>query len=112
MTQQGWSTVRQDNPPVSWNADAKKFSISMAGPDGGGVEAEWEPQITYVVRIREVGTDEWSYGFETPLTSCGFDGLKPDTEYEVEVRAKNDSGVSEPSVSKVRTKADGTASVA
>ena len=53
------------------------------------MEAKWNPNLTFVVRVREVGTDKWSFGFETPLTCCTLVDLKPDTEYEMQVRGKN-----------------------
>lgn len=115
MTQETWSTGRQSQPPVSWNANAKTFSIVLSGLDGSGVrdgvEAEWKPPFTYVVRIREANTSNWSFGFETPLTACGFVDLKPDTEYDVEVRTKNRDGESEPVLIKVRTSPAGSLGV-
>ena len=80
----------------------------LSGSEGVGVEAEWTPPITYVVRIREANNGNWSIGFETPLTGCSFLGLRPDTEYEVEVRSKNDQGESSPVLAKVRTNAEGS----
>ena len=106
MAQRSWSTARQDRPPVSWDGRTGIFSIVLSkvgGEDGDGIEAEWAPPITYVVRIREVDTSEWSIGFETPLTGCGFVGLKPATEYEVEVRSKNQHGESDPVLVRART---------
>ena len=115
MTQRTWSTKSQQKPPVSWNGKIKTFSIVLSGLKGLGtedhVEAEWSPPTTYVVRIREANTEDWSIGFETPLTGCGFVDLKPDTEYEVEVRAKNVHGESSPAVVKVRTSNDGSLGV-
>ena len=70
----------------------------------GIVDARWDQTVTFVVRIREVGTERWSFGFETPLTSCRFVDLKPDTEYEMKVTSKNDAGESSPTTSKIRTK--------
>ena len=43
-----------------------------------------------------------------PLTACSFVDLKPDTEYEVEVRSKNSSGESEPVLVNVRTNPAGS----
>ena len=111
MGQQNWSTKRQDKPPVSWNGESKTFSILLSGINGLGaedtIEAVWEPLVTYVVRIREANGGNWSFGFETPLTSCSFIDLRPDTEYEVEVRSKNSSGESAPVLIKVRTDSEG-----
>ena len=111
MAQQNRSTTKQSKPPVSWDGTAKTFSIVLSGLKGLGdkdsFEAEWKPPATYVVRIREANSGSWSFGFETPLTSCGFVDLKPDTEYEVEVRSKNSSGESAPVLVKVRTNPEG-----
>ena len=111
MIQNDWSTSRQSRPPVSWNGSTRTFSIVLSGLKGaasdGGIEAEWNPPITYVVRIREANTRRWSFGFETPLTSCGFVGLKPDTEYEIEIRSRNAHGESSPVLAKARTSAEG-----
>ena len=107
MVPQQWSNRRQDKRPVSWNGRAKTFSIVLSGLEALGetetLEAEWKPPFTYVVRIREANAGDWSFGFETPLTACGFVDLKPDTEYEVEVRTKNAFGESHPVIAKVRT---------
>ena len=111
MGQQKWSTRKQNKPPVSWNEKAKTFSIVLSGFEGLGaketLEAEWKPPFTYVVRIREANAGSWSFGFETPLTACSFVDLKPDTEYEVEVRSKNSSEESAPVLAKVRTNPEG-----
>ncbi len=111
MVQQNWSTTKQNKPPVSWNEKAKTFSIVLSGLKGLGgkdtLEAEWKPPVTYVVRIREANAGSWSFGFETPLTACGFVDLKPDTEYEVDVRSKNFNGESDPVLVKVRTNPEG-----
>ncbi len=111
MGQKPWSTSSQSRPPVSWNGNSKTFSIVLSGSEGAGVEAEWTPPITYVVRIREANTGEWSIGFETPLTGCSFVGLKPDTEYEVEVRSKNDQGESSPVTATVRATEEGSVGI-
>ena len=111
MVQQNWSTRSQDKPPVSWNGETKTFSIVLSGLGGLGgtdtLEAEWKPPVTYVVRIREANNGSWSCGFETPLTACGFVNLRPDTEYEVEVRSKNSQGESDPVLVRVRTDPEG-----
>lgn len=101
-----WNTETQDTPPVQWDGDRKCFVVTMT-MNGMTCEAEWRPDVFYVVRIRETGTGDWSVGFVTPLTGCEFDGLKPNTEYELEVRAKNDAGVSEPVFLASRTLPDG-----
>ena len=111
MGQQSWSTASQERPPVSWDGQTKTFSIVLSTVgigDAEGVEAEWTPPITYVVRIREADTGDWSVGFETPLTGCGFVDLKPETEYEVEVRSKNEQGESDPVSARIRTNPEGS----
>lgn len=115
MTRQNWATKTQAKPPVLWDGSTKTFSISLSGLGDIGakdtLEAEWKPPVTYVVRIRESNGGSWSIGFETPLTACGFVYLKPDTEYDVEVRSKNSNGEREPVRSKVRTNPEGALSV-
>ena len=113
MDKNPWSTKSQSKPPVSWDGRTGVFSIVLDGLERaeGGIEVEWSPTITYVVRIREVGTTEWSVGFETPLTGCGFVDLKPNTEYEMEVRSKNAHGRSRPVSTKVRTDPEGRVGV-
>ena len=104
-------TSRQDKPPVSWDGNTKTFSITLSGLKDVGtvdtVQAAWKPPFTYVVRIREVNSGKWSFGFETPLTACGFVDLEPDTDYEVEVRSKDSRGESNPTSVRVRTNAEG-----
>ena len=83
-------------PSVQW--DGKTFKIIMPlGPLPKGLaidesfvlETEIEPAIVYVVRMRELGKDQWGPGFITPFTHCNFRDLKPNTEYELQVTAKN-----------------------
>ncbi len=110
MGQQPWATAHQERPPVAWDGQTNTFSIVLSTVglgDGEGVEAQWTPPITYVVRIREAGTGNWSVGFETPLTGCGFVDLKPDTEYEIEVRSKKEHGESDPVSVRVHTNPEG-----
>ncbi len=115
MKEKAWSTASQDKPPVLWNGSTNTFSIFLSGlgdfTGKDNIEAEWSPQITYVVRIREVGTEDWSFGFETPLTGCGFEYLKPNTEYELEIRSKNEHGKSKPALIKFRTGSQGAAGI-
>ena len=92
-------------PSIQW--DGKSWFVALPVEDGKVVEARWTPGITHVVRIRERGTEEWSFGFETPVTGCTFTGLKPDTEYELEVRSKNAHGESAPSCLTIRTDPEG-----
>lgn len=112
LEQQEWITTTQPKPPVHWDGNTKTFSIVLSGMSGlrekDTLEAEWKPPITYIVRIREPNGGRWSIGFETPLTGCGFVDLRPDTEYEVEVRSKNSSGESKPARVRVRTSREGT----
>lgn len=48
------------------------WDVSLPVTDGRALNATWEPGLTYVTRIREVGTKEWSVGFETPIPACSF----------------------------------------
>ena len=91
-------------PLVEW--DGSEFHIVLPIEDKI-VDVKITPALTYVARIRESGTDEWSAGFVTPFTHAEFVGLKPDTEYEFEVRPKNDAGEGAPSYSRARTDSSG-----
>ena len=95
------------NPEIKWEDNA--WSIRLPLEDGRQVEATWKPGATYVVRIREVGREEWSFGFQTPLASFTFIDLKPDTEYEVQVRTRTAKGEGEPSFVRLRTNPAGDA---
>ena len=93
------------SPAIKW--DGKTWFVTLPVEDGKVLEAKWEPGLTYVVRIREAGTEAWSFGFETPVPSCTFVDLKPDTEYELQVRAKNRAGEGTPAYLTMRTDAVG-----
>ena len=88
-------------PKVEWEDGT--WSVTLPVENGQVVEARWRPGVTYVVRIREAATEHWSFGFETPITSFTFVDLKPDTEYELLVRIKTDSGQGSPAPIKIRT---------
>ena len=95
-------------PEVAWNDG--KWSVRLPVDDGRQVvEATWRPGTTHVVRIREAGREAWSFGFETPLASFTFVDLSPDTEYEVQVRARTASGEGEPAFLRLRTNPKGEA---
>lgn len=92
-------------PSVKW--DGNTIAVVLPKQEGGAIEAQWKPGVTYVVRVREVGSSKWSFGLETPLTHAGVVDLKPDTEYEFSVTAKNAAGESEPEITRARTNPDG-----
>ena len=97
-------------PRVHW--DGKTWFVTLPLRDGQVVDAKWEPGVSYVLRIREKGAAEWSFGFETPVTGCTFTDLKPDTEYEVQVRTKTARGKSAPTFTSIRTNpAGGTTNI-
>ncbi|MXY46852.1 MAG: fibronectin type III domain-containing protein [Chloroflexi bacterium] len=102
MEQDNWSNASQVNPTHFLGRRCKDVPHSYTR-----VRGEWAPPVVYVVRIREAGSGKWSHGFETPFTSCNFVDLKPDTEYELEVRAKNDYGESEATRARGRTDPSG-----
>ena len=77
-------------PEIKW--DGKTWHVTLPVEHGQVLEAKWEPGHTYIVRIREVASGPWSFGFQTPIPTCTFVDLKPDTEYEVQVRAKTAAG--------------------
>lgn len=88
-------------PRIRWDGRDCVVTLPMAG--GGSLTAKWEPKMTYVVRIREVGKRDWSFGFETPVAGGAFRGLRPDTEYEVEFLVRGPSGESGPVPVRFRT---------
>ena len=94
-------------PRIEWKDN--QWSVTLPLDDGRAVNATWEPSVTYVVRIREEGAEEWSFGFETPLATFTFIDLKPDTEYEVQVRSKNAAGEGPPAFFTIRTDPAGDA---
>ena len=80
-----------NNPEIRW--DGKTWFVTLPVENGKLLEAKWEPGLTYVIRIRERGTDQpWSFGFETPVPSCTFVDLKPDTEYELQAAPRTPPG--------------------
>ena len=91
----------QTSPRIHW--DGKAWDVAFPVNDGKVLEAQWEPSLTYVIRIREAGSAEWSFGLETPIPPCTFVGLKPDTEYELQVRARNSAGEGERALVRMRT---------
>ena len=91
----------RSNPRIQW--DGTTWLVRLPVQDGNTLEAKWNPGVTYVVRIREAGMEAWSFGFETPLTHFSFVDLKADTEYEMQVHAKNAAGEGEPSLVRMRT---------
>ena len=96
---------RTRNPAVEWKNG--EFRVSLPLEDRERIFAKWRPTVTSVVRIREVGSERWSPGFETPLNACGFAGLKPDTEYEVEVRYKTAVAEGPPASMRYRANQEG-----
>ena len=99
--------------PISWDQNNRMFTILLRGfvrtEETQQLEIKWSPHFTYVVRIREVGEQKWSYGFETPVTGCGFSGLSPNTEYEFKLTTKNSQGIeSSPVYIRAHTTSDGS----
>lgn len=102
-------TNGNDNlPQVAW--DGRKMRVRLPDSQGNVIEANWQVNQTNVVRIRKAGTEDWSAGFETPLSHCQFHGLEPNTEYEVEIRSKSAAGLGAPAQARFHTKPDGVAS--
>ena len=90
----------------------RTFGLMAVYPDpaahaGHVMEAKGKPDFTYVVRVRESGTDEWSFGCETPITHCTLVDLKPGTEYQVQVRTKHAGREGEPTYTKIHTNPKG-----
>ena len=89
------------SPQVRWDDDT--WHVTLPLEDGRVIDANWKPGMTYVVHIREALTEQWSFGFETPITGFTFVDLKPDTEYEFQVRSKTAAGEDPPALFRVRT---------
>ena len=89
------------SPSIKW--EDNEWSIAIPLEDGRLLNASWKPGVTYVVRIREAASQEWSFGFETPIPTVTFVDLKPDTEYELQVRTKNAAGEGAPAFFRIRT---------
>ena len=98
----GKKTINR-SPSIVWDPGGRKFTVLLPMEDGSEIKAEWQMPVAYVVRLRKVGSKEWSFGFETPLTACSIVGLEPDTEYEMGVSSKNEKGESEPAVARAKT---------
>ena len=93
------------NPRIAWEEGT--WHVKLPLEDGRVVDAKWKPNATYVVRIREARIEDWSFGFESPITSFTFVDLKPDTEYVFQVRTKTAAGEGPPSFFNVRTGPEG-----
>ena len=96
------------SPELKW--DGKTWSLTLPVENGKVLQAKWDPGRTFVIRIREAGTEQWSFGFETPVPSCTFVDLAPDTEYEFQIRAKTAAGEGTPAYARMRTGPVGAAS--
>ena len=95
------------SPEIKW--EDKTWFVTLPMEDGKVINAKWQPAITYVIRIREAGTQHWSFGFATPIPGCTFVDLKPDTEYELQVRTRNAAGEGDPASFHIRTNRTGHA---
>ena len=97
---------KQSSPRVQW--DGSEWMVRLPVHGRQVLEAKWKPGVIYVVRIREARSDQaWSFGFETPLTHFSFVDLKPDTEYELQVRSKSATGEGEPRLIRIHTNTAG-----
>ena len=95
------SPQAKPTPSIQW--DGRTWVVRLPVEDGNVLEATWKPGSTYIVRIRAAGEETWSFGFETPLTHLSFDGLKPDTEYELQIRTRSAAGKGKPQILRVYT---------
>ena len=73
-------------PDLKWNPRANRIEAVLPDRTGSETSGSWIVGSVVAVRLREVGFEEWSPGFETPLGSGRISGLKPYTQYDVEVR--------------------------
>ena len=98
---------KRASPEIKW--EDKTWLVTLPMEDGKVLNAKWQPGITYVIRIREAGTEQWSFGFETPIPGCTFVDLKPDTEYELQARTRNAASEGDPRLFRIRTNRTGRA---
>ena len=54
----------QTDPEIQW--DGTTWHLTLPVEHGNVIGATWKPGLTYVIRIREAGSEHWSFGFETP----------------------------------------------
>lgn len=88
------------NPVLTW--DGTTLAVSLPGFGATqGVDAKWQPTSKAVLRVRKLGTDEWSPGFITPLNSCQFTGMQPGVDYEVKRTTLTPSGEQDPVIERV-----------
>ena len=74
-----------DAPSVEGSATS--LSVRWIAPENTG------PSVTYDLRYRETGRGSWTDGPENVAgRSATIGGLARDTEYEVQVLARNDEG--------------------
>ena len=92
------------DPKIEWTDGEFRVSLPV---QGGMIDAKWRPNTTSVIRIRRLGADAWSPGFETPLNGCTFVGLQPNTEYEIQVTHKTVAGEGPPANLRCMTRSDG-----
>ncbi|MXW54176.1 MAG: fibronectin type III domain-containing protein [Gammaproteobacteria bacterium] len=92
---------RTKDPTIDW--DGERIFITLPDKLDNTIEAQWSPRVTSVVRIREVGTLDWSPGIETIFSHCSFVDLKPNTEYDLQVTQKSDAGEGEPAVTRFKS---------
>jgi len=88
------------NPLLTW--DGTTLAVSLPGFGAtASVDAKWQPTNQAVLRIRKLGSDEWSPGFITPLNACQFRGLEPGVHYEVQRTTLTPSGEEDPVIQTV-----------
>ena len=90
-----------ESPQIKW--EDNEWTVTLPLEDGRVLNASWKPGVTYVARIREAGSEDWSFGFESPVATITFVDLKPDTEYEMQIRTKNATGEGAPAFFRIRT---------
>lgn len=94
----------QEVPSVAW--DGAQFLVSLP-VEGRVLDATLTPRWIYTVCIRETSEQDWSPGFVTPFTHCSLTGLKPDTEYELQVVANSKKREVKYPIGKARTTPEG-----
>ena len=104
-------TTEHIEKPLRWDKNEHALELALRMPVTIKRDELLDLKIrqisTFMARIRQLGERDWSVGFETPLKGCTFRRLKPNTEYEIELRAIVGDLEGEPALLTAQTNEDG-----
>lgn len=89
---------RTSSPLLLWDAVTKEIAIQFPSIQMGdpSIDTGWRQNFIHVAQMRESGAKQWSVGFETPSTPCGFDRLVPNRDQELAITPKSGKNRSNP----------------